>query len=263
MLQIGIMAIMLAFTITSATSQAHIQQNQIPDKSKMASIIIDDFGNNMKGTEEIIGLPYPLTVAVMPFLPTSKADAEAAHLAGKEVIIHLPMEPMNGNRSNWLGPGVITTQLSDDEIRKRVDAAINNIPHAIGINNHMGSKVTADARVMRIVLEQCKKHKLFFVDSHTNYHSIACQTAQEVGVPCIENEMFLDDQHTLSHVTKQILLIHQRLQTRNYCIAIGHVGTGGKTTAAALKSKLPDLTDYVQFVPISKLISLKYDGLTE
>lgn len=259
MLQIGVMAIMLALTITSTTSHAHIDDNkqqQIPDKSKMASIIIDDFGNRMKGTQEIINLPYPLTVAVMPFLPTSKSDAEAAHLAGKEVIIHLPMEPMNANKS-WLGPGVISTSLSDAEIRKRVDAAIADIPHAIGINNHMGSKATVDARVMRIILEQCKKHKMFFVDSHTNYHSIACKTAEEVGVPCIENEMFLDDQHTLSHVTKQLSLIHQRLQTRRYCIAIGHVGAGGKITAEALKNKLPELANYIQFVPISKLISMK------
>ncbi|TCZ77421.1 divergent polysaccharide deacetylase family protein [Paenibacillus albiflavus] len=263
MLQLGIMAIMLALTINSTTSHvATVHQEYIPDKSKMASIIIDDFGNNMKGTQEIIAMPYPLTVAVMPFLPTSKSDAEAAHLAGKEVIIHMPMEPVSGNKS-WLGPGVILTSLSDDEIRKRVDAAVAEIPHAIGINNHMGSKATGDPRVMRIVLEQCKKHRLFFVDSHTNYHSIACKTAVEVGVPCIENELFLDDTHTVSHVMKQIGVIHQRLQTRKYCVAIGHVGSSGRTTAEALKNKLPDLANYVQLIPISQLISLKHDGLTE
>ncbi|MEV2771420.1 divergent polysaccharide deacetylase family protein [Paenibacillus larvae] len=81
-----------------------------PSTQKRAAIVIDDFGNKMGGTEDMLALPFPITVAVMPFLQTTKADAEAAHAAGKEVIIHLPMEPKIARKS-WLGPGVISTDL--------------------------------------------------------------------------------------------------------------------------------------------------------
>jgi uncharacterized protein len=234
----------------------------LTDKSKLAAIIIDDFGNNMQGTAEIIALPFPIVTAVMPFMSTSKQDAEAAHLAGKEVIVHLPMEPVKGN-PKWLGPGAIFTNMPDDEIRKRVDAAIDNIPHAIGVNNHMGSKVTSDARSMRIVMEELKKRNMFFIDSHTNYRSIACRIAKEVDVPCIENELFLDDQHASAHVVHQIGIIQERLKNKGHVIAIGHVGAGGKITAVALRQKLPELSESVQLLPVSKLISLKRDGLLQ
>lgn len=105
-------------------------------KNELA-IVIDDLGNDMRGTEEMLKLPIKLTVAVMPFMPTTKEDAELAHHYGHEVILHLPMEPKRGKKS-WLGPGAITTDLSDDEIRKRVEDAIQDIPPLVGVNHHMG-----------------------------------------------------------------------------------------------------------------------------
>lgn len=131
---------------------------------KKVAIIIDDLGNGMKGTEEIMSLPTKVNVAIMPFLPTTKKDAELAHQKGIDVLIHMPMEPHKGRR-DWLGPGAITSDLSDGEVRKRVEAAIDNVPYAIGMNNHMGSKITTDRRIMSIVLDVCKERGLFFVDS--------------------------------------------------------------------------------------------------
>ena len=84
-------------------------------------------------------------------MPTTKQDAELAHKLGNDVIVHMPMEPNRG-KPEWLGPGGIMTKLSDEEIRKRVEDAIHEVPFAIGMNNHMGSKVTADERVMSMVL---------------------------------------------------------------------------------------------------------------
>jgi len=248
------------FALANEALSRQAMGKAIPDRSKIAAIVIDDFGNAMKGTKEMLALPYPLTAAVMPFLTTSKQDAENAFRSGKEVIVHLPMEPVKGN-PKWLGPGAIFTNLSDDEIRKRVNAAIDDIPHAIGINNHMGSKATGDARVMRIILEECKKRNLFFVDSHTNYRSVACRTAEELGVPCIENELFLDDSHTAGHVSGQLTLMRTRLSKQAYVVAIGHVGIGGLVTSGVLKDKLPEFTEHVQLLPISKLIGLKRDGM--
>ncbi|EGG32896.1 divergent polysaccharide deacetylase family protein [Paenibacillus sp. HGF5] len=222
-------------------------------KPNKLAVIIDDFGNDQKGTEEMLNLPVKITVAVMPFLPTSKKDAEAAHQQGHDVIIHMPMEPKQG-RSSWLGPGAILSSLTDEEIRKRMEEAIDSVPYAVGINNHMGSKVTGDERVMSIVLDVCRERGLFFVDSKTNYYSVVGKLAASMGMPSIANDIFLDDVHTVQHVSKQLQTAAQHAVERTSCIAIGHVGVYGIRTAEALKGTIPELQKKVEFVGISDLV---------
>ncbi|USG68476.1 divergent polysaccharide deacetylase family protein [Brevibacillus ruminantium] len=225
-------------------------------KNKQVAFVIDDFGNNMQGTEEILSLPVPLTIAVMPFLPSSKQDAEQAHQKGKDVFVHLPMEPVKG-KASWMGPGGITTKMGDAEIRERVHKAIDNIPHAVGLNNHMGSKATADERVMRIVLEVCKERGMIYLDSKTTSKSVAKKLATELGVPYLENKLFLDDIYTVSHITRQMERLCKRIdsQTDPYYIAIGHVGPPGKKTASVLSEYIPRIEKEASFVTISTLVA--------
>ncbi|MDG4657441.1 divergent polysaccharide deacetylase family protein [Ectobacillus antri] len=217
------------------------------------AIVIDDFGNNMKGTNKMFSLPIPLTAAVMPFLPSTKADAEAALKNGYQVIIHLPMEPLKGKKS-WLGPNAITTDLSDAEIQKRVEMAIADVPHAIGMNNHMGSKATANERVMRIVLATCKAHGLFYLDSKTNPKSVVKKIADELDVPTVENKLFFDDVYTHAHITKQANLLLEKTQKEPVMIAIGHVGPPGEITASVISSYIPKLQQNTRFVFVSDLV---------
>jgi polysaccharide deacetylase 2 family uncharacterized protein YibQ len=222
---------------------------------KEIAIVIDDFGNGMQGSKEMLELPIKLTIAVMPFLPTSKQDAEAAFRKGHDVFVHLPMEPIRGKRS-WLGPGAIFTDLNDEEIRKRVEAAIADVPHAIGINNHMGSKATSDKRVMRIVLQVCKERGLFFLDSRTSFRTVVPAIAKELNMFTLHNDVFLDDVYTQNHVRKQIVVVKKFLESNDRCIVIGHVGAPGLSTAAVLKSVIPELQKDVTFVSISHLMPL-------
>lgn len=217
------------------------------------AIVIDDFGNNMKGTDQMLSLPIPLTVAVMPFLPSTKKDATMAHSKGYEVIVHLPMEPRRG-KASWLGPNAITTNLSVQEIRKRVLAAIDDVPYAIGINNHMGSKATSDERVMRIVLSVCKERGLFFFDSKTNYRSVVSKIADEIGVPVIENKLFFDDLYTLNHIEKQTRLLLEKVKIEPTMIAIGHVGEPGEITSNVIKRYIPKIKQEATFVFLSELV---------
>ncbi|KAF9116545.1 hypothetical protein BGX30_005922 [Mortierella sp. GBA39] len=206
-----------------------------PDKK--VAIIIDDFGNGQGGTEEMLSLPIKLTVAIMPFLPTSKTDAELAHKQGHDVIVHMPMEPKQGN-PKWLGPGAITSNMSNEEIRQRVEEAIDNVPYAVGMNNHMGSKITGDERIMSIVLEVCRERGLFFVDSKTNYHSVVGKLAVQMGMPPVANNIFLDDRHTVSHVSKQMKAVETWASEHQNCVTIGHVGVQGKKTAEAIRQSI-------------------------
>nr|WP_239454310.1 divergent polysaccharide deacetylase family protein [Bacillus suaedaesalsae] len=237
---------MFVFLLTPSYSFAETPTKQV-------AIIIDDLGNNMTGTKEILALPIPITVAIMPFLPTSKSDAEAAHRLGHDVIIHLPMEPLHGKRS-WLGPGSITTDLSSKEIRYRVEQAIKDVPHAIGVNNHMGSKVTADKRVMKIVLEVCREHGLIFIDSKTSPKNVVSKLAVELGVPYLENQLFFDDVYTTQHIIGQTKKLIHKLEHSNHIVAIGHVGPPGEKTAAILRDFIPVIKENAEFVKASSLV---------
>lgn len=121
---------------TTLFANEHSTQHQ----NFQAAIIIDDFGGDVKGVNEFFDSKIPITVAVMPFLKNSKEQALKAHELGLEVMLHLPLEPKKGKKS-WLGPNPVTSDLSHEEIRKRVTAAIESIPHVAGVNNHMGPKL--------------------------------------------------------------------------------------------------------------------------
>ncbi|MGG1657945.1 divergent polysaccharide deacetylase family protein [Brevibacillus sp. NRS-1366] len=238
---------------TGRTGAASLSTEQEHPTKKVVAFVIDDFGNNMSGTAEILALPVPLTVAVMPFLPSTKQDAELAHQKGHDVFVHMPMEPVKGKRS-WLGPGAITTDLSDEEIRSRVQKAIDDVPHAIGMNNHMGSKVTADERIMRIIMSVVKERGLIYLDSKTTDKSVASKIATEMGVPHTENQIFLDDVYSVPHITQQMEKVCKRIGNHPLCVAIGHVGPPGKKTASVLRQYIPRIQKEAEFVTISKLI---------
>ncbi|NHW39690.1 divergent polysaccharide deacetylase family protein [Paenibacillus aceris] len=227
----------------------------VESTTKKVAIVIDDFGNNMEGTTEMLNLPIPFTVAVMPFLPSTKQDAQLAHDKGHEVILHLPMEPVRGKKS-WLGPGAITTDLSSDEIHKRIVAAIEDVPYAIGINNHMGSKATADERVMNILVDICKERNLILLDSRTSPKSLIGKLASQKGVPFSENQLFFDDLYTYSHISKQMVRFKKLVRDRDLVIAIGHVGPPGKKTAQVIKEAIPTLQKEATFVSLSQTVKL-------
>lgn len=254
--------IMFIIGITPIASETYASTSQKINKSsnrklstgkKQIAVIIDDLGNGMEGTEEIMALPIKITVAVMPFLRTTERDAKLAHKRGFDVLVHLPMEPKRGN-PKWLGPGAITSDLSNEEVRTRVEEAIKNVPYAVGINNHMGSKVTSDERIMSIVLEVCREHGLFFVDSRTNYRSIVPKLCAQKGMPQVLNHIFLDDVFTVDHVTKQLHKVSEHLKEYDRCVTIGHVGKQGKKTAEALKRSIPQLEQEADFVRISEMV---------
>jgi polysaccharide deacetylase 2 family uncharacterized protein YibQ len=246
---------------TLLPSFPHVSSTQQSNEQKHVAIVIDDFGNGMKGTEEILSLPIRLTVAVMPFLSTTEKDAKLAYEKGHEVILHLPMEPVHGKKS-WLGPGAITTDLTDDEVRKRVNKAIDAIPHVVGMNNHMGSKVSADKRVMRIILEVCQERGLYYLDSKTTGKSVVSTLAKELGVPYLENELFFDEQYTTSHIIKQANLLMNKIDVDNEIIAIGHVGIAGEKTASVLKQYVPLVVKKAETVTLSELF-FKPEDVTE
>lgn len=219
------------------------------------ALVIDDLGNNGEGLAEILHLGVPLTVAVLPFLPASRHDAELARQAGHEVILHIPMEPRSGSPA-WLGSQPITVDLGDEEIKARIRHGLAEIYGAVGMNNHMGSKATTDARVMRAVLAVAKERRLFFVDSRTADSIVVATTAKSLRVPCIRRNVFLDGAKSEEFVRQRLLILAQIARSRGCAVGIGHVGPeGGMSTVRGIKNALPMLRRMgIEFVSVSRLL---------
>lgn len=144
-----IIIILIPFFLFSFQLKVYAENNNT--KQLRAAIIIDDFGGCTRGVKEFLEGNVPITVAIMPFTEKSKEHAEWAHENGFEVMIHLPMQPKRGKRS-WLGPKPITVDLSPEEVKGRVKEAIQDIPYAVGLNNHMGSLAVENEEIVRIML---------------------------------------------------------------------------------------------------------------
>lgn len=209
--------------------------------SAYIAIVIDDFGNNGQGTEEMLSLGIPITAAVIPFSPYAAAEAELAYNKGHQVIVHMPMEPEVGKLS-WLGPRGITCNLSEQEIECRVEEAIKELKYAEGINNHMGSKAMKDSRVVGGVIRIVKKHNMFFLDSKTTDKSVAKSVCSDYLVPFYERDIFLDHQNNTAYIEKQLDKAGALALKQGYAIVIGHVGpAGGMTTVKGIQHKINEL----------------------
>jgi len=185
------------------------------------AIVIDDWGYDWSAAGGFLRLDIPLTCAVLPFLPGSQHYARMLHRAGLQVMLHLPMEPENSYLNP--GPGAITTGMSEDEIRHRVRTALKSVPYAEGVNNHMGSRATADRRVMNVVMDELRRHGKYFLDSYTSSHSVAVQVASSLGVDCARNNRFLDHEPDVGYVKSRLRELIRLALQNGQAIGIGHV----------------------------------------
>ena len=226
--------------LTGEVTPALANGGVVPPRAQLA-IVIDDFAGAPKnGTPAFFALRKPLTFAVMPNFPDSASVAQRAVQLGYQVLVHLPMEPFRGKASH-LGPGTIYVHLNDAEIEQRVHAAIASVPGAVGVNNHMGSRATADARVMRTVLRVVRSYGMFFLDSRTTDRSVVCEVAAELGVPCGKRDCFLDNVNEIGYIKERLREAARIARKRGSAVVIGHVGATGANTAQAIREMLREL----------------------
>jgi uncharacterized protein len=219
-----------------------------------AAIIIDDFGGGAGGVEEFLDGDIAITAAVMPFTEKSKQHAEWAHRNGFEVMVHLPMQPKKGKKS-WLGPKPITIDLSRAQVKKRVKEAIESVPYARGLNNHMGSLAVEDEQIVRAIVEVVKEKKMYIVDSGTSPKSKFPEIAKELGVPILKRDVFLDDISSTASVKKQMVKLAKITERKGEGIAIGHVGISGKSCSSGIFQSMGYFRNkHIKIVPVSDLM---------
>jgi polysaccharide deacetylase 2 family uncharacterized protein YibQ len=215
-----------------------------------AAIIIDDLGNDLLIARGLAAIAEPLTFAVMPFRPFSKVIAEHAALIGREVLLHLPMEAEG--EETFGAQDVLLVNADRREILQTLEASLAAVPHVVGVNNHMGSRFTADRERMRWVLARLKDSGLFFVDSRTTAQSVACEVAATLALPCAARTLFLDDTDEEAAIARQLDTLLQLARTRGDVIGIGHARPA---TLAALQVAVPGFAAAgVDLVPVSTIV---------
>lgn len=214
------------------------------------ALIIDDFGYSEDPIAAFAAIARPLTFSVLPNHPYSNVAAAQGLSSGHQVMLHLPMEPLSATAQQE--DGTITVNMSDDAIKAVVTRALQAVPGIQGVNNHQGSRATADARVMRDVLTVLKKHNMFFVDSRTNSQSVAYDLARQLGVAAAENELFIDHNSDISQIKARLREAGQLAVRYGRAVAIGHARLN---TAQAVREVIPELeATGVQLVFVSQLV---------
>ncbi|NPU85637.1 MAG: divergent polysaccharide deacetylase family protein [Syntrophaceae bacterium] len=191
-----------------------------PAASRRVVIIIDDIGHDLAPVRELLSLKVPLTFAVLPDSAHSVQAADLIHREGREVILHLPLEPRSETRAN---PGtlVLRTNMKDDEIRNRLEQGMRRVPYACGVNSHMGSLFTEHQDKMVVVLKVLREKGIYFIDSRTSSRSSVREAARKTGIPFAKRDLFIDgrsDDDTLN----QIRHLAETTDSAQLPVIIGH-----------------------------------------
>jgi uncharacterized protein len=213
----------------------------------LVAIVLDDLGLDRARTAAAIRLPGPVTLSFMTYAGDLAEQTEAARRAGHELLLHVPMEAVDRHENP--GPHALYTALSRDEILDRLRWGLNRFDGYVGINNHMGSKFTADRSAMAPVIEELHARGLVFLDSRTTASSVGFGLAAADGVPHAARDVFLDDDLAPAAIAHQLGAVEAVARRRGSAIAIGHAHD---TTLAALRAWLPLLDGKgLAFVPVS------------
>jgi len=211
------------------------------------AIVIDDIGYRYTD-KQVLTLPGAITFSILPHTPYGKILALKANKNHKDVLLHIPMEAENGKK---LGPGALTSAMNEAEIHASLNESLAEIPFAIGINNHMGSRLTQLSNPMLWTMGFLKQRKLLFLDSRTSSNTKASNIAKTLGVPVQERHLFLDNQLTDKYIKQQFQLLIQYAQKQNFAIAIAHPHP---ETIQALTRLIPTLKhNNIDLVPLSAL----------
>ncbi len=200
------------------------------------AIIIDDLGNDPGEIRSVLALPFPVTASVLPHLEYSAQSADEAWRHGEQVMLHLPMQPIDdGAKAEAIE---LRAGMSEEQVRSVLAGMLATVPHAIGANNHEGSRATADARLMTELMPLLRARGLFFIDSRTTAATVAYDEAKRAGVRAASRNVFLDDTPTRDAVLAQLDVAARDAMRERYAIAIGHPHP---ETIAALREGVPRL----------------------
>ena len=202
------------------------------------AIIIDDLGYQRAAGRRAAALPGPVACAVLPLTPRAAELAEAAHAAGKEVLLHLPLQSLGEEDPE---PGGIVLDMSRAELARTFEGSLRSVPHVVGVNTHQGSLLTQHPGHMHWLMQEIgARDDLFFVDSYTTVDSIALQLAREAGIASVRRDVFLDPDRSPDTVAREFSRLKRLAREKGMAVGIGHPYPA---TLALLERELPRLAE--------------------
>ena len=221
--------------------------------ARIASIIIDDLGNNYEHGQTIINFPAAVTLAILPQTQFASRLATQAHHNNKEVMLHLPLQSVEHHKSS---PGTLKLHMTHQQFKHQLKENIASVPYISGINSHMGSLLTQHPGHMDwLMAEVSHLDNLYFIDSLTSNKSVISEAATNYQVPNLTRDVFLDPDFKPETISKQFDRFIEITKKKGYAIAIAHPHP---TTLSFLKQNLKKLAENgIEIVPVSKLLELR------
>jgi polysaccharide deacetylase 2 family uncharacterized protein YibQ len=214
------------------------------------AIIIDDMGLNIRNSRRAVAFDSPLTLSYLPYARDIQAQVDTARARGHEIMLHLPMEPFDRHLN--AGPTALTTRLNDKEFTTRLTQNLTAFQGYVGINNHMGSRVTSTPDIIDRIMHEIARHDVYFVDSWTSPRSVAYASAANMNIPRGRRDVFLDHDDGENAVWAALRQAERIARTHGAAVAIGHPKTD---TLNVLGQWIPGAIERgVQIVPMSRLI---------
>jgi len=216
----------------------------------LVAIIIDDIGYDRPLAQKFMNLGVPFTLSFLPHAPFSRTILAQAQANGFEAMLHLPMEPNEYPGVNP-GPGALLSSMTPDELIAQLEENISRLDGIKGVNNHMGSRLSASSEQMRQIFSILKKQGLYYVDSRTGAQTAAPPSARLLQLPFAERDIFIDHLDDPEFIRSQMRKLAQRARKQGYAIGIAHPH---QTTYDLFEELMPEFQQQVQLVPASMLV---------
>jgi uncharacterized protein len=233
----------------AVTPQAKKTEKKSLSGRPLVAIVIDDMGYRQNTGKALLALDLPLSFSFLPFTPFSEELQKEAQAKGCDILLHLPLEPMDSKTNP--GPGALSTAMNQEAMKARFHEDLQAVPTAIGINNHMGSRFTANPQAMRTLLALVRTRGLFFLDSVTTSDSVAYDLALEMGVKAERRTVFLDNDQNPDKIMAQLDLLVRLAGEHGQAVGIGHPYPA---TVEALRRYQSQLRTRTEMVGISRLV---------
>ena len=216
----------------------------------LVAIIIDDMGYDRKFAKNLSRLDAGITFSILPHSPYRESISRIARENGLEIMLHLPMEPIEYPNVNP-GPGTLLTTMTPDELLRQLEENLASVPHINGVNNHMGSKMTAESSQLYQIFSILKKRNLYFIDSRTTSKTLCKPSARLFQIPFAQRDVFLDHHQDPDFIRNQIKELIRIAQRNGQAVGIGHPHS---VTLEVLREMMPELRKKVRLVPASEIV---------
>jgi len=224
----------------------------LPDELPKVAIIIDDLGYDRFIAKKFLALDGVFTFSVLPHSPYTKRIARAAEAKGYDIMLHLPMEPMEYPTVNP-GPGALLTSMSPDELIEQLRKDLDDVPSIKGVNNHMGSRMTTVSSQMYQIFSILKQRNLFFIDSRSTAETVCEPSARLLQIPFAQRDVFIDHIQDSDFIRKQLRQLVKIAKRKGVAVGIAHPH---KMTYKIIQQELPELKKQVQLVPASWIVNV-------